>query len=181
MKILAAIGWPLAAVALWVEVYLLALQVATDSCSIGYCPIGHHSLGAAPHGEAAIVATLAVVVLGAMLLLDRRLGRVDDGVPAARGTNRSVRTAVIVVVGIVVWFVVLSFLTWGQPFAWIAEPPPCVAPEGMNLTCDSETSAQLFHAYGPWALLIATGAGAIAVAAMLGSLRIAARMRGSTA
>jgi hypothetical protein len=180
VKTLAAIASPLVAVGLWIEVYALVIQLATDSCSFGYCALGHSSTRAAPHAGAAIAATLAVVVLGGMVALDWRLGRRQN--KPAIGTSRSLPTALIVVIGIVVWFVALSFLTWGQPLGWIVAPGPCVPPEpSMNLSCDTETSAEAFHAYGPTAFLIATGAGAVALAVMLGGRRIATRLWATTA
>jgi hypothetical protein len=182
VKVLAVIGWPLVGIAVWIEVYALVIQLATDSCSFGYCALGHGTVGAAPHLAAAVVATLAVVLLAGMIVLDRRLGRRLSAGQSA-GAGESLTTArLMLALGILVGFGVLSLLTWGQPFGWIAEPPPCVppAPE-MNLYCDTATDAELFHLYGGSALLIATGAGVLAAGAGFGVRRIVSQLRLSPA
>lgn len=178
MNALRVIGFPLGAIALWVEVYALVIQGATDACSFGYCALGHGGTVAAPHGLAALVGMLAVLLLAGALVLDRRLGRRMPAKPAPAWTHLPT-TGLIAVLGIAAWFAALSFLTWGQPFAWIADPGRCVAPPGMNLYCDTETSAELFHDYGQTALAIATGAGVLVIAALLGARSLVSRLWGN--
>jgi len=64
-------------------------------------------------------------------------------------------------------------------FAWIADPGPCVAPPSMNLSCDTETSAERFHDYGQVAFVIATGAGVLVIAALLGARSLVSRLLGN--
>lgn len=175
---LRVIGFPLVAIALWVEVYALVIQGATDACSFGYCALGHSGTVAAPHGLAALVGTLAVLLLAGALVLDRRLSRRLPAKLAAAWTYLPT-TGLIAVLGIAASFAALSFLTWGQPFAWIADPGPCVAPPSMNLSCDTETSAERFHDYGQVAFVIATGAGVLVIAALLGARSLVSRLLGN--
>src|SRR4029078_4132616 len=53
------IAIPLLAGALFVEVYALVIQGATDACSFGYCALGHGGTVAAPHGLAALAGVAA--------------------------------------------------------------------------------------------------------------------------
>jgi hypothetical protein len=178
VKVLVGIGLLLVAIAAWIEIWLLVIQLATDSCSIGYCPVGHGDFEVVPYGPAAFVATIAVILLAGGVLFDRRLGKRAAASGLSRGPLRGVSAGIIAFSGIVVWFSVLYLLTWGQPFEWMAVPPPCVPPSPeMNLYCDTETSAELFHAYGPWALAIATGAGVLTAGVLLGVRRIVRCMR----
>ena len=176
MNPLRVLGLPLVAIAVWVESYALVLQGATEACSFGYCALGHGGTVAAPHGLAALVASLAVLLLAGGVVLDRRLGRRLPQNPAPARSHLPT-TALISILGIAVWFAALSFLTWGQPFAWIPDPGPCVAPPSMNLFCDTETPAQMFHDYGQVAFAIATGAGVLVIAALLGARRLVSRLR----
>lgn len=175
MNPLRVLGLPLVAIAVWVEFYALVLQGATQACSFGYCALGHGGTVAAPHGLAALVASLAVLILAGAVVLDRRLGRRLPQNPAPAWSRRPT-TGLIAVLGIAAWFAALSFLTWGQPFAWIPDPGPCVAPPSMNLYCDMETPAQMFHDYGQVAFAIATGAGVLVIAALLGARRLVSRL-----
>jgi hypothetical protein len=178
VKPLRVVGFPLVALALWIEVYALVIQGATDACSFGYCALGHGGTVAAPHGLAALIGSLAVLLLVGGLVLDRRLSRPMPAKPTPAWTHFPV-TVLIAVLGVAAWFAALSFLTWGQPFAWVADPGPCVAPPDMNLTCDTETSAQLFHDYGRAALAIAAGAGVLVIGALLGARSLVSRLWGT--
>lgn len=44
MKLLAGVGWLFVAIGLWIEVYAAFMQIATDGCSFGFCPVGHAPL-----------------------------------------------------------------------------------------------------------------------------------------
>ena len=167
------IALPLLAGALFVEVYVLVIQGATDACSFGYCALGHGGTTAAPHGLAALAGTLAVLVLAGGLVLDRRLGRRMPASPVPPWTQW-LTTGLIGILGIAAWFGTLSFLTWGQPFAWIAGPGPC-SPRAIDY-CDEQISAQLFHDYGQSALWFATGAGVLVITALLGARRLITRL-----
>ena len=78
------------------------------------------------------------------------------------------------ILGIAASFGTLSFLTWGQPFAWIPGPGPC-SPPAIDY-CDEQISAQLFHDYGQSALWFATGAGVLLISALLGARSLVTRL-----
>lgn len=167
------IAFPLLGGAIFVEVYALVLQGATDACSFGYCAVGHGGTVAAPHGLAAVAGMFAVLILAGAVVLDRRLGRRMPAKPASVWT-RLFTTALIGTLGIAAWFATLSFLTWGQPFSWIAGPGPC-NPPALDY-CDAQTEAQRFQDYGWSALWFATGAGVLVMTALIGARSLVTRL-----
>ena len=75
-------------------------------------------------------------------------------------------TPLIIVIGIVVWLALLSWLTAGQPFSWFGPDPSCVAPAD-SLACDQRpTPAEQVYQQGWSAFAVATPAAGLVVAVL---------------